>query len=165
AMIKITATASAITFGSIRFRFIELSLHQECSQSQTLFTKALWLQNLVRRQYRPFGSGRLVRIDRFGNQCGIVLRIGASRCLICPSLSPRLVHESARWMEMAGILRPAPLLRSVNLRRPRGRSTFLQLGNGGQQLTAYVIFGYESVDTSQCLLRDVHCRGKHDDWR
>ena len=63
------AAASTINFGSIRFRFIETSMHQECPQDQNCSRSSLWRQNLVNRQYQTSGFGKLVRIDRVVNQC------------------------------------------------------------------------------------------------
>jgi len=40
----------------------------------------------------------------------------------------------------------------------------VQLCDRGQQLAGQTILSYESVYQLQGLLRNIHCRGKHDDW-
>jgi hypothetical protein len=68
-MTRISTAASTISFGSIRFKFIETSLHQEWSQNQICSRNSLYSQNFVNRQYQTSGFGKLVTIDRRVNKC------------------------------------------------------------------------------------------------
>src|SRR5579863_2918078 len=68
AMIRITTAASTMNFGSIRFKFIETSLHQECLQKQICSQNSLRKQKLVNGQYQSLGHEKLIRIDRLVNQ-------------------------------------------------------------------------------------------------
>jgi hypothetical protein len=89
-MTRITTAASRMNFGSITFKFIETSLHQECLQKQICSRNFRARRNIVNGQYQSLGYEKLIRIDRRVDQpCGHRIESVSHLVFWTPQTSPK----------------------------------------------------------------------------